>query len=909
MTTEISIEDFRQVAEGLAQKYLGEYTQLLEQVRSIEGKEINDALWGTIRLTPLEVALLDSPLLQRLRHVRQLGVAHWVYPGAIHTRFEHTLGVLHQLQQLITALNAAAPDSPIITRSEANVLRVSALLHDVGHAAFSHVSEKAMEALPSFSVLSKNFSKTWRSEDKQLSEMLAYYIATSPAMRKLLQYLIARLNIHIEFDDHQAQPPIEAFIEKISSALIGQKISDKCPLLHELISGPFDADKLDYLVRDAKQAGIPSILDIPRLIQKLALRKLVAKNLPHYIAGQLQVNDDAEAWLFGIKMSSKSVLDELQLARTLAYSKIYRHPKVIAVEQMIRAFIEALSKICDSKKLLVFLYNYPDDVIISMGKSDLLKSLELNRRIGRNAKEALDSAEKLLKSVRERRLWNRAFLLSSKDVLEESYEPLSAKGISKLRRDLDHPQNRDKFVKLLRGESFRLLQSHLGNSAPSRLALDSMIMIRVLSSASEETQIGRAYMIPAVGEPVQLSAYMKGAEKNWVDLYVADQPKVYIFCPSDISYEVFVAAERLIRTKYNVVLPERIAESSKRKKELLNECKRKIPPELWRGIPFDISPMPSRLMGTDVNQKIQAFDQMRFMYQEPESPDWLSDDQRISISKDKRTKAWLKQFRTDEHVNCALHILKKFRMLSRENTIEAISSFLTARPAFRNAWIVPFGSAKDSGAVQAYFGKAIPCIQKVGTLDEYQRNGQGFPLIFIDDFIGSGNQAIDILAAWFNREDLRRPLGEERLPLSSEIVACMQSSMVAFVFVSGWDAGISAITEMANKVGLKAEVYCHIPESDLPFADKCLRECFSTQEVESFLQRCQEIGIDLLRSEQRAEPLSEEKLLERALGYGGKGMLLASFLNVPTQTLTAIWASGKSEGVAWSPLLMRQKKS
>lgn len=106
---DFSLTTVRKLAEEFAARHLDDYVaKIRDGQKKFSRKEVNDSLWGTITLAPSEVALLDSPLLQRLRYVRQLGVVHWVYPGATHTRFEHTLGVVHQVQHLVSAVNAIA---------------------------------------------------------------------------------------------------------------------------------------------------------------------------------------------------------------------------------------------------------------------------------------------------------------------------------------------------------------------------------------------------------------------------------------------------------------------------------------------------------------------------------------------------------------------------------------------------------------------------------------------------------------------------------------------------------------------------------------------------------------------------------------------------------------------------------
>lgn len=103
----IELSDFKRFFEDFAKELLEDYVGQIDRGEiTFSAKEINDPVWGTITLSPFEVAILDSPLVQRLRGIRQLGVVHWVYPGAIHTRFEHTLGVVSQTQSLVNALNS-----------------------------------------------------------------------------------------------------------------------------------------------------------------------------------------------------------------------------------------------------------------------------------------------------------------------------------------------------------------------------------------------------------------------------------------------------------------------------------------------------------------------------------------------------------------------------------------------------------------------------------------------------------------------------------------------------------------------------------------------------------------------------------------------------------------------------------
>jgi HD superfamily phosphohydrolase len=186
-----SLQELKLFAERFASEQLTPFAIEIEASnRQFRRKEVNDPLWGTISLSPIEVALLDTPLLQRLRYIRQLGVVHWIYPGAGHTRFEHTIGALHQVQTLASAINALAlqvGSSPLIEQSQLQTLRISALLHDCGHGAFSHVCEHALSILTELEQVSTQFAKDHRIERRQLSEMIAFLVIRSSSPLKNLE--------------------------------------------------------------------------------------------------------------------------------------------------------------------------------------------------------------------------------------------------------------------------------------------------------------------------------------------------------------------------------------------------------------------------------------------------------------------------------------------------------------------------------------------------------------------------------------------------------------------------------------------------------------------------------------------------------------------------------------------------
>jgi hypothetical protein len=242
---------------------------------------IRDPLWNNIRLDPLSFELIDTPAFQRLRYVRQLGLAFLVYPGATHSRFEHALGAYHLARRTLNLFEELA-DYDAVGRDECAIIRVAALLHDIGHYPFSHALEEigAMH-----------------------HEEVARPLITDGEVANVLRRELG------------ADAP-----EKVMALIRGESASP----LQGLISGSIDLDKLDYLRRDAFMCGVSyGEIDVDRLINALTLVR------------------DPESGQPSVGMVEKglSALESLLFAKYQMYRNVYWHHAVRSATAMYKRLV------------------------------------------------------------------------------------------------------------------------------------------------------------------------------------------------------------------------------------------------------------------------------------------------------------------------------------------------------------------------------------------------------------------------------------------------------------------------------------------------------------------------------------------------------------------------------------------
>lgn len=246
---------------------------------------IRDPLWNTIRLDPTAVRIIDTSEFQRLRYIRQLGFAHLVYPGATHTRFDHALGVYHLARTALRFLKERR-SVPAEAWEGETVIPYAALLHDIGHFAFSH----ALEEL-----------ETNRIPGDHESVSARFF--RSPELREALE------------------PLGPGAPERIHELIRGES---HLPL-RGLVSGSLDLDKMEYLRRDARFSGVPyGEVDVDRLIQGLVI-------LQDPASGQYEV---------GVHEKAVASLESLLFAKYQMFRNVYWHHGVRAATALYKRIVE-----------------------------------------------------------------------------------------------------------------------------------------------------------------------------------------------------------------------------------------------------------------------------------------------------------------------------------------------------------------------------------------------------------------------------------------------------------------------------------------------------------------------------------------------------------------------------------------
>ena len=252
----------------------------------------------TVPLTPRVRALIDTPQMRRLTRISQLGLVALVYPGAVHSRFEHSLGVYRLALSFLSSLRRESAFTARIGEQDAAAFIVAALVHDIGHWAFCHPLE-----------------------DMGLAEL--------PRHESIVGVVLAGDEpADVLRSRWQLEPA------RVASLIDGSAEDPAGVLLHSLLSGPVDVDKMDYLGRDSLHAGVPygRHFDQERLLASLCL--------------------DGSGSSLAITDKGRTAAELMVFARYVMFSEVYWHHAVRAATAMLQRAVWLVRDRIDAAALM-----------------------------------------------------------------------------------------------------------------------------------------------------------------------------------------------------------------------------------------------------------------------------------------------------------------------------------------------------------------------------------------------------------------------------------------------------------------------------------------------------------------------------------------------------------------------------
>ena len=394
-------------------------------------RTVRDPLHGAIHLSDEEIRIIDHRLFRRLHKIRQNGLLYLVFPSAHHTRFEHSLGTLHNANSIFNSLlfnssvadtkpTCAIYDNPqngkafdlnnideTLLKKALRLLRFSALVHDLGHGPLSHTFD-------SFSPFREKVIEIIEQDSKYLELKKLIPLLKKNRKERIEHEEMSCILFSVIWHEIKDDTDSEEIPFLVASILLnhelGKEHSNLAPfisLLNNIVaSAPVDADRMDYIERDSKSIGVSyGMFDRERLLKSFLPYATTSSN------GNLN-------YRLGIKKSGVRAVENFIQARFELFVQVYYHKTNRAIELM----LSEIATNAKDKQINIFKLNSVDDLCNAY--LDLSDESFLNILNGNNEIINENSITKIARSISTRNLWKRIFE-EKKKTTDDVYDELS----------------------------------------------------------------------------------------------------------------------------------------------------------------------------------------------------------------------------------------------------------------------------------------------------------------------------------------------------------------------------------------------------------------------------------------------------------------------------------------------------
>lgn len=889
------LEPFYQGVDEFCQRHLPREEAVPSE--SAGPKIIADPVEGYSSLDSWEVSIVDTALFQRLRGIRQLGLAYLVYPTLGYSRFEHVIGVRARLDQVITTLrqNEILRGEPhgLPTNKQLVRMKLAALSHDIGHCMFSHSSESVIETLPGregypSALAIREAFEAWAGRRIPMSEILSVSILTSLPFIKYLDSL--------RIPEHSSP---EGLAHDAAHIILGLPIpGDPSSLfLAQLMNSGLDIDKLDYMLREALLSGITLGISLQWLMKKLFIGSLSGYQLPEGLRSRLTgFKLENQFSVLSLERGGQFAFEEFCVARLALYEKIYLHQKIRAAEVQTRKILgEIAEKVVGYSDVHRWLYLresmvHHEEVLFPDTPPDLPLFQNETIRAGN-----FDWAK-----IKNRNLLSRAYAFgwqnSIADPVSRDYGPGARKtGIDNLMELVEATPER--FTASIR-ENLRKICSVLDNSdvAPET--------VEIFVDPPDVSTIQQGNDTIHIEYPPRLSLRWTMPIDLIKDYYWRNRALGYVFTARPNVPYVLLAAEMaafelcgVICVQEGLVNKDCIAQSRAARADL--DCK-----GFYAGTP-QLRPISDFLAGVEAQMRVTHISKVLEPYESKSKS-------RVSAAS---VTTFVAQFPADLQA-AALAWLAHIDLIRPEEQLKSliprvVKEHLPGR--CKTVGISPLGATGDSAYRLAYglreslqeaFDDDIRAPQV--PLTEALNMGLDAYVVF-DDNTNSGLQALNIVAGWLGCSlpaNLR--LREEHVePLSSKLRTELLAKPVLLVFSVATEGAVETLKgylvshcRMDEKlIRCDASRVLNLREKTLSGPDSKFQHD-KRVELRKFLAS---VAKNIFILEGKGEQTAES----RALGDGEAEAMIVFPYNCPTMTIPALWISGEFGGSKWVPLVER----